>query len=247
MIIKKKGKIILTVIIIILLIIILSALIMISLAFTDDNTDKYNSLPSNELAKEVAMSAVFDNEAYITEESLNSFIAYLIQQANNSGVFGSDCTLNALYIEINSGTPSHLYFQITYKERDLGFSADINAYFDEVNQTIKLSLDNAYVGRLKIPNSLLSYVLSKINFASALGFSSVDDLTITLPTHYSLSIDDIGTIVEIDIINLNVDNGEIYIQTNPIAQDTIDNILGILGGLLGDKIGSFAEGFGDLF
>ena len=74
-------------------------------------------------------------------------------------------------------------------------------------------------------------------------YFSVNDLTLTLPSHYSIEIEDIGTLVDIDIESLQLSDGEIYIQTNPIALDIANNIKNIFG----DKISSIKDYFGDLF
>lgn len=232
-----------TIVLIIILLIVLSGLIMIGLVFQDDNTDKYNSIPSNALAQEVAMSAIEYNEAYITQDGLNSLIAYVIQQANNSGVFNSSVTLNAVYIELNSDTSSRLYFQISYKEKDIGVSADVNIYLDELDGNIKMELGNASVGKLRVPNSVLSTVISKLNLGSSTSYFSINELTVSIPSHYSLSIENIGTLVDVDILSFDISDGEIYIQTNPITIDIVDNLMGILG----DKADSLKERFGDLF
>lgn len=241
--IKKKTKRILLITAIIIALLILGVLICIALAFDDENTDKYNSTPSKELAQTVALNAAFGNEAYIDEKGLNEFIAYLIQQANVEGRFREDFKLTAAYIDINAEKPSILYFQIDKNGRKLGFLADIESTFDAENGLVTISFDNAAVGKLRIPRSLITAALSRTNLGSISKYISIGELTATLPTHYEVEIENVGTIVNIDITNLEVYDGEVYIQTNPIALDALENIKGIIG----DKINSFKEKYGDLF
>ena len=179
------------------------------------------------MAQSVAISAVTGSEAYIDEQGLNAMVAYLIQSANDRGLFSSDCRLTAAYIEINTGKPCKIYFQIEYKEKRLGFSADADIFIDD--GSIKLSFDNAYVGKLKIPRSLIITALSKTNWQNTTDYLSLEDLSLTLPTHYSLDIDNVGTIVTIDITQLTLYDGTVYIKTNPILGDMIDNIKDIIG------------------
>lgn len=245
--ISKKIKKALIITAIIIAVLVLGVLICISLAFDDENTDKYNSVPSSELAQTVAVNAAFGNECRIDEKGLNECIAYLIQNANENGRFQKDFRLTAAYIDINAGKPSRAYFQINKDGKLLGFSADIISTFDVDSGLVKLSFENAAVGKLKIPKSMITKALSKTNLGNISDYISIDELTVTVPTHYEIKVENIGTIVNIDIINLEVHEDELYIQTNPIAQDVVDNIKG----LIGDSIGSLAENFkkkyGDLF
>lgn len=245
--INKKIKKAIIIIAIIIAVLVLGVLICISLAFDDENTDKYNSVPSSELAQTVAANAALGSECHIDEKGLNEFIAYLIQKANENGRFKEDFQLTAAYIDINAGKPSRVYFQINKNGRMLGFSADIICTFDVNSGLVRLSFENAAVGKLKIPKSMVTKALSKTNLGNISDYISIDELTVAVPTHYEIKVENIGTIINIDIINLEVNDDELYIQTNPIAQDAVENIKGFIG----DSIGSFAENFkkkyGDLF
>ena len=55
-------------------------------------------------------------------------------------------------------------------------------------------------------------------------------MSVNIPSHYSLDIGEIGTLVNIDIIELRIDDDHIYIKTNPVVGDTIQNIIDMIGG-----------------
>ncbi len=238
---SKSGKGFITVILIIILALILCALIMLALACQDDNTDKYNSTPSYEPAETLAVNALMSNEAVMSESELNSLFAYCVQNVQNNGAMNEDFELKAIYLELHE-TTSRLYIQINYNGRDFGFSSDVNIYLDSVSGQICLDLSNTAVGKLKIPRSVLLYALNKTN-ANSSGIITTNDTTICLPSDYSITVDDVGTLVNVNILELDVNEGEIYVKTNPIAEDIVNNVLGILG----DKIYSYLDGFGDLF
>lgn len=240
-----KNKII--IFLIIILVIVLAALIMIALAFQDENTDKYNTPPSNEVIQNVGISSLSSNEAYISESELNSLAAYLIEQAQINGAFPSDCSLNAAYIELNGAENCRIYLQVNYKEHLLGFAADADIYRDELDDDIKIAISNGTIGKLKIPDKLLGCALSKVNPGSVSQYLSVNGQTISVSAHYALELEQYGTLVNLDITGLQVQDGMLYIQTNPIVQDFANNAAGILGEQwdgIKDKISS---GFGDLF
>lgn len=228
-----------TVILIIIMVLVLFTLIIIGLALQNVNTDKYNITPSDELAQNAAMSALLENEAYISENELNSMFAYLIDTADESGIMGGQVKLNSVYLELVENS-SKLYFQVNYNGRNLDFTADADIYLDENAGTVKIQLENAAVGKLKIPRSVLIYALKKTNLTSS-QFVSIDETTVSLPSCYSVTIKDVGTLVEIDILNLSVSEHELYIQTNPIGQDIADNVTSILG----DSVESYINEFKD--
>lgn len=227
------------VILIIIMVLILSALIIVGLAFQNVNTDKYNITPSDELAQNVAMSALLQNEAYISENELNSMFAYLINTAIENGIMGDQVKLNSVYLELESDS-SKLYFRLDYNGRKLDFSTDADIYLDENDGTVKIQLENATVGKLKIPRSILIYALKKTNLSSS-QLIGIEETTVSLPSYYSVTIKDVGTLVNIDILNLSVSEHELYIQTNPIAQDIVDNVVSILGNNVESYINEFKD------
>lgn len=216
-------------------------MIMLALACQDDNTDKYNSAPSYEPAETLAVNALMSNEAVMSESELNSLFAYCVQNVQNNDAVNGDFKLKAIYLELHE-TTSRLYIQINYNGRDFGFSSDVNIYLDSVSGQIYLDLSNAKVGKLSIPRSVLLSALNKTN-ADSSGMITVNDTAICLPSDYSITVDDIGTLVNVNILELDLSDGEIHVSTNPIAEDIVNNVLGILG----DKIYSYLDGFGDLF
>ena len=235
----KKLKPILTIPAIIILLLLLAFLICLKLAYTDENTDKYYTDPDISAVQSIALNAVLGNQSDITEDELNSMIAYLIEQANDKGLFNKNYKLLAAYIDINTGKPSRLYFQVEHKEKKLGFSADVEIFFNRTTEQIELIFSNAQVGKLKIPKKLIVHELKKTNLEVISEYISFDDLSVNLPTHFRFQIPGIDMNVDVDIENLVVYEDQIHLETNPILNDALDN----LKAALGDKILDFAQNY----
>lgn len=235
----KKLKTFLTVIAIIIALLLLAFLICLKLAYTDENTDKYYVTPDISAVQSIALNAVLGNESDIGENELNAMIAYLIEQANENGLFSKDYKLLAAYLDINTGKPSHIYFQIEHNEKKLGFSADVEIYFNHTTEQIELIFSNAKVGKLTIPKKFIVYELKKTNLQAIAKYISFDDLSVNLPTSFGFEIPEIGTNVDVDIQSLEVYEDQIHLETNPILNDTIRNFKDSLG----DKIIDFAQDY----
>ena len=233
----NKLKTVLMILAIIILLLILSGLICFKLAMTDDNTDKYNTSPSIEPAQTIAINAALGTQSDISEEELNEMISYFIYQANEKDLFNESCKLNAFYLDLNSGTPCKCYFQVNYKGRELGFSADVDIQMKPSAGTISLSFSNAAVGRLHISKSLLIKTLDNTNVSNISDYISVEDLSVNVPNHFNIELPVIGDAITVDIEDLKVSEDNIHIETNPIIGDTLDNIKGKLG----NKIFDFAK------
>lgn len=245
---NKKIKTALTAIAIIILSLVLVFLICLKLALTDDNTDKYNTLPSFEPAQAIAINAVTSSQAKVTEDDFNSLVAYFIHTANETKLFSSNCKITAAYFDFNSGKPCRCYFQIEYKEKKLGFSADIDISMNESSNQINIAFSNAAVGRLKIPDSIVISVLKRTGIQDKTDYISIDDLSLNIPTHYGIDVPVVGTVIGIDIESINIYNDEIQINTNPIVNDALYDIVGSIGNRIFDFIGDhIPDSIGDYF
>ncbi len=228
-------------ILILLLLAVLGILICVALVFQKDDIDRFTAEPSNAIVKTLAVSAIKDSEAYLDEDGINSLLAYLVNGVNEQGISSGDVKLKAAAVDINADKPCKVYFQVEYMEKEIQLSADIS--IQVTDESIKISFDNAYAGKLKIPRYAVTYILSKTNLQSKNNKISVDDLSVEIPSHYSLDIGDIGTLVNIDIIELKIDDNSIYIKTNPVVSDTIQNIFDIIGGDTFNDIKDKISGF----
>lgn len=237
---SKSGKGFMTVILIVILSLVLASLIIAGLIFQDDNTDKYNTAPSIEPVQDIALNALMSNEASVNESNLNSILTYLIQPTDNGGIMNSSSAMKAVYLDLNQDN-SKLYFQVEFNGRNIGLSADADISLDSSGK-INIKLENAAAGKMPIPHSLLVYALNQTNLASS-QYISLDGSTISIPSYYSVSVEEIGTLVDIDILDLSVSDDELYIQTNSIGESVIDNVTDIIG----EHIDSYIDEFGDLF
>lgn len=237
---SKSGKGFMTVILIVILSLVLASLIIAGLVFQDDNTDKYNTTPSIEPVQDIALNALMSNEISVNESNLNSILTYLIQTTDNGGIMSSSSPMKAVYLDLNQDN-SKLYFQVEFNGRNIGLSADADISLDNSGK-INIKLENASAGKMPIPQSLLVYALNKTNLSSS-QYISLDGSTISIPSYYSVSVEEVGTLVDIDILDLSVSDNELYIQTNSIGESVIDNVTDIIG----ERIDSYINEFGDLF
>ena len=209
----------------------------LKLAYTDENTDKYNSVPDLSSWQTISMNTVLENESDITEEQINSIVAYLIEKANSSKLFDDDYKLLAAYIDINADTPCACYFQIEHNERKLGFSADLEIDFDAEHNKLSLSFSNAKIGKLPIPKKLVVYVLKKTKLGIAASLLSFEDLSLVLPTSLNFNIAAIDTNVNVEITNFVISEDMIHLETNPIINEAVDSFKDSMK----DKIIDFAD------
>lgn len=205
----------------------LGLLVCVALIFQTDKIDRFTAEPSNAIVKTLAFSAIKDNEAYLDEEGINSLIAFLINNLNAKGSSNSDIKIIAVSVDLNGDKPCTVYAKVEVMERTIELSADISVHIND--DSIKISFDNAYAGKLKIPSYVISSLLSRTNLQN-INNISLTDMSVNIPSHYSLDIGEIGTLVNIDIIELRIDDDHIYIKTNPVVGDTIQNIIDMIGG-----------------
>lgn len=164
-------------------------------------------------------------------------MAYLIQQANDKGLFNRDYKLLAAYIDINTGRPCRCYFQIEHNERKLGFSADVEINFNEEQNQIELIFSNAKVGKLPIPKKFIVHELKKTKLDIIASHLSFEDLSVNLPTHFDFAIPNTETTVSVDILNIIIYEDQVHIETNPVLNDALNDFKNSIG----DKILDFAQ------
>ena len=214
-------------------------LICISLAFKDDNTDKYNAEPDIAPAQQIVVNAVTGKQSVISEDELNSILAYFIEQADEKKRFEEGKKLLAVYIDLKEDEPCRCYFQMEYMDRELGLSADANIKLNSEKSSIKLVLSNAKIGRLQISQGLLKYFLKQTKLDEVSDSITIDDDIIKLPADYTFEIPAIGSEATLEIEKLEIYDDEIQIETNSLLSNALDGIKDELG----EKIFDFAQDY----
>lgn len=235
----NTAKTILKVLLIIILLAALGVLICTALIFQDDNTDKYNTAPTAQVLETIAVNAVTENETQLTETELNGLLAHLLQKVNDKNIFSENYKIQAVYLELHETSPCKLYIQTYIKGRNIGFSADVDIFLD-ANSNVTFTFSNAKAGKLSIPRSMIISVLKKTNLQKS-EYVSIDNLSVTLPVHYEYDIANMGTLINIEVSSIEIDDGVIHITTNPIVNDMLDNIKGFLWDGLGYSIDFFKD------
>lgn len=218
---------------------VLSLLICITLAFKDDNTDKYNAEPDITPAQQIAMNAVTGKQSGVSEDELNSILAYFVQQANEKELFEEGKRLLAVYIDVKEDEPCRCYFQMKYMGRELGISADANIRLNSEKRSIKMVLSDAKVGRLPISQGILRYFLDQTKLDEVSDNISINDETIKLPADFTFEVPAIGSEATLEIEKLEIYDDEIQIETNSLLSNALDG----LKDEIGEKIFDFAEDY----
>ena len=240
-IIKRVIRNILLIVLIIILLIILGGLICFILIMQDDNTDKYNTQPSDAIVTELAKGAFLYNEATLSEDDINGMIASLIDSADRAGYFKKNLKINAAYLELNESEPCRLYSQINYRGFDIGCMADVDIYlFDD---TIYMDFSNVYAGKLKLPKSVVTYFLKKVKLSNSYISVTPNDMSLEMPSSYSLDVENIGVSVNVEILQLDINDGEIYVRTNDILNDVLENndLFEVFKKIIGDQIYKYVD------
>ncbi|MBQ2152439.1 MAG: hypothetical protein IIT49_01760 [Clostridia bacterium] len=230
--INTAVKTILKVLLILILLAALLLLICTALIFQDDNTDKYNTAPDQKVLETIAKNAVIQNETELTEDDLNGLFAFLLQKVNDKNIFSESYSIKAVYFEIHKSTPCKLYIQSYINGRSVGFSADVDIFLD-AESNVTFTFSNAKAGKLNIPGSVLTLLLKKTKLQNASEYISINDLSVTLPAHYEYDIPKLGTLINIEVSSIEINDGVIHISTNPVLSDALDNIKGFLWDGLG--------------
>ena len=205
---------------------VLLGLICFKIAVADVNSGVFTAEPSSELAGEFVKGVLFNNEYEISEQELNSFAAYLIEQNAAAAEQDEDrFSVTDFYIDLRSGGVGRCYIRIKNSSLAFDISADCRSKLE--NNEIVISFDNASVGNLPIPNGVLSYFLKRTDLKLASAFIDADDLELHLPSHYGLTIPDYGEAVSIDITSLSPNDNGITVSTNPVVSDALKNVLHI--------------------
>lgn len=222
---------------VILLFLLLIGLLCFKLAITDVNSEMYTAQASASLPAEFAKAVILENNYTIPEEDLNDFIAYLINEMVNSDGSSDDFHVSEFYIDLRSSEPNRCYMRVTNDSLTFSFAGDCSIYIE--NNEIVFKLSNFSVGKLPISDSIASYFINRIDMKSMDSYINADALEARFPTHYGINLPEMGELVSIDIISIDIGDSGINAQTNPVIQDSLGNVADILT----DKFGEYASQF----
>ncbi len=220
---------------ILLLTVVLAGLVVFGLASSDVNDDVFNEQPSDVLLSEISSSVISQNGCTISEESLNSFIAYALGSVDAGG---DRFYVTDIYIDLKS-SDTMCYIRVSRGE--ISFTVVCECSAEIKNDKIVVYLGEASVGKLPLPEWAMKKLLTQTDLSLSSGEIDADDLIIRFPNHYGLEIADLGEIVSVDIRDLSISDDSVTITTNPILMDSIGNAAERIMDRLGDYFGEFTD------
>lgn len=225
---KKKGHAVRNTVIVILIVVLLllgSLITAAVLAFQTTNDDKFDVTPDNEALETILYSALYDEEAYISNDSLNSLIAYFINEdkASRAEENLEESALKSAVFLISDSEPCKLYSKINVGGHEMELSAEFLIDSDIQNEEIRLSISSVHLGALPIsPDLALNYIFSNTDAANA-SFLRRDGNDIFLKAQYSFEI--LEQDLTLDIVKLEPADDGVTLKTTSAA-DLLWNSLG---------------------
>lgn len=215
---KQFKKFLLT-ITVILLFAILTATLCAGLVLSPVYEDVFTAEPNTQLPINVAKNALTSSACTISENELNSFAAYLISTTENIDT-GDFFRLTDIYIDMNASLPSKCYMRISNGTFTLIVTADCSITY---GNEITMSFSNVTIGKLPISDNIAARFFEDIDLGDAENYTHKSTLAISFPTHYGIEVPVLGEIVDIDIESLEISDDCIYITTNKIIGDSMQN------------------------
>ncbi len=221
---KKKSHALRNAIIIIAAILVLlaaGAAAVVILAYQTPNSDKFGAEPDSVLIENIVVSAVKGEPADISNEDLNSFIAYLIDNEEKSPEKPQKLKDAAIYA--HSDRPCELYAMADIGGHTYEISAEFEIDDEIKNHEIKLSVTSAKLGGLPLPPDLMmNYAFSDSSLADSLEYIRRDGSDIYISSDYAFEI--FSQKIEIDVESIKPLEDGIRLKTTSVA----DIILGSL-------------------
>ncbi|MGN1112980.1 MAG: hypothetical protein ACI4RP_07225 [Acutalibacteraceae bacterium] len=234
---KKKGHGVrntMIVIISLLLLFVIAAATVIILALQTPNSDKFTAQPSYDMVTTLVKSAIYDKEAEISNEELNSFIAYMLEKANNKSNQNGEEKLpikNAA-VFVHSDKLCELYSQIQFGGQTLEISGEFELTPAVIGDSIELTLKSAKIGALPVPpGMLLDYVFKDGGIAGNADFLERDGNKLYIKTSYSFEAFSQNITLEITKIK-PTDNG-VTLKTTSAADIILDSLESWIGSWFG--------------
>ena len=208
---RKTGIIIITIFILILVAVIIFICRCIALAFTDNIKDKYtlNEKSENTFLKTLLVGASFGKEFEISEAELNTYInkKYCTDyDRNNSGA-------DHIMVYLHEEEPAEIYAHIYIKGLQLAVRSKVEFSLDKETSVISARFYDAYVGELGIPDSILSYILSRVSENK--DNMSVSGTAISIVAKYTYEIKDYD--IDLYIKNFVPSERKVMCQTNSLT------------------------------
>ena len=204
------------------------------LAVTDDNAGKYEAAPSTDIVEPAVKAALTGQETEISQEQLNGFFSYYIQE---NGLTLAGHQVKKLYLQLG-GTPGEvgLYMVCEGLGRDLGITARGQMVYLEASREFSLQISELKVGRLKVPASWgLGWVSEKLPE----GMETQDDTLIIGSDMLQIPLGDLQAPLSLD--GFRTEEGKAFVKVS----GAMDALTEYVQGKIGESgLGDLLSGFG---
>lgn len=218
----KALKIVLITLLVIILIVAGGMAVMYALAKTDPNEGKYNTNPSTTAITKSIESSIINNEVEITNQEVNEFLAYCIEQGYFSFKDNSDMIIKTINANIQTENNTAIFYvAYNYKGNNYGLTAKVNLTFNPDSQQFIALIQDLKIGKLKLPVSFISYFIKDIPSENVY----LDNNTLYINYAGLLYQDKITNTIKIE--SFRISNGSAYIKFEK-ATDIASNYLGDL-------------------
>ena len=213
---------------VLVLIAVLSCLAAFGLAVSEVDEADFSAVPLSSLPGEILSAVAVNNECFIDENSLNSYIAYMLEGFDN----GDDTKITGVSIDCREGETCRVYVRIESGEFEYTAAADCDLKLG--SDCIEAVFSNVTVGKLPVPALIVKQALSEAYTGSLGQYIRPETPGFEIPAHFGMNMGESGELVSIDIIELETAADGIRIGTNPVFGDMLDNAVGMLKDYLFD-------------
>lgn len=188
----------------------------LTLALTDNISDKYtfsNHGSSFDFMFTVLKGAALGKEFHIEEDEFNDYI----NRKYTSPAASDGSGVDKVHILFNKAEPSQIYAHAFIHSTGIAIKANAEFSLDSSTSRFSITLSDAWVGELKIPDFILSAVLRSV-------LSENKDITVsgtTISAHASYNIEISESSLNVRLMELTVGNQEISCRTNSLAGEAL--------------------------
>ncbi len=203
---------------IIFLLVILAILgILVFFAVRDNRYGEYDDVtPSSKFVSTALVSIVLDNHVTISDDELNSYMAYFFSKKNQNQ---NSTNIEGMYFEFDGEAANvNVYMPVAYYGVHLGLTCDANLLLNKETQKLELSIKNSKLGMLPIPNRFLA------NKASSVFGNKVQTEKNTMYIDAKISISTNDNSASVDITDLYFEGDNIEVKTTETLKAIEDYI-----------------------
>lgn len=228
---KKRSIIIVSVVLAILLILGASSFILYSMLTNRDQENKLRHTASTDIFAPLAQSVILGTEQDITDQQINSILAYAMENIKSQPAKSSDAAVKKLALYLHEDYVE-IFADLDYKSVPMIFSGSAQVELNPEDNTINFTLTETSIGTLSIPpNWVMSMLNSRNTFRNMPTEITIDETCISVPASYELNVMEMD--LTLDITELTPMDGYAKIKTAGLANQFSDS--------LGDFISGFFE------